>query len=159
MKNLTPGSKLHHKLRLLKWLIPLGLVLAVIAYEVGPALWIYRTFGVNYHIATEIIFFGTIGPVLAYTVLELMDRWLTEKEIAELNASLLAIAKEKELEISQVSDDTIQVLFAAGLLITSLKSEQYDPALINTSQIEVTEQALHEAIQRLRSQIKLTNTV
>lgn len=155
MEMFASKSNLHRKLGLLKWPIPLGMVLLVIAYEVGPSIWIYRTLGFNYHLAAEILLFGTIGPLLAFLLLELLDRWLAEKENAEIRANLLALAKEKELKVNQISDDTIQVLFAAGLLITNFKSEQYDPSLINASQIEVTEQALHDAIQRLRSQILL----
>lgn len=158
MEKLVSGSNLHRKLGLLKWLIPLGLVLLVIAYEIGPSRWIHDTLGFTNHLWAEILFFGTIGPLLAFLSIELLDRWLIEKENAEIRARLLAIAKKKELEVSQISDDTIQVLFAAGLLITNLKSEQFDPSLINISQIEVTEQALHDAIQRLRSQIKLTES-
>ncbi len=131
----------------------------VIGYEIGPSRWIYFRFGFSYHLAAEIILFGTVGPLLAFFLIELLDRWLVEKENAELHAKLLDLAKRKELEVSQISDDTIQVLFAAGLLITNFKSEQYDPSLINASQIEVTEQALQDAIQRLRSQIKITESV
>lgn len=158
MGMLTSRSNLHQKLGLFRWLIPLGMVLLVVGYELGPARWIYYALGFNIHLLSEIILFGTVGPLLAFLLIELLDRWLVEKENAELRAKLLDLAKRKELEVSQLSDDTIQVLFAAGLLITNFKSEQYDPSLINTSQIEITEQALQDAIQRLRSQIKLTET-
>jgi len=159
MDKLVLRSNLHHKLGLLRWLIPLGMVLLVIAYEVGPSRWIYNSAGFTAHLVAEILLFGTVGPLLAFLLIELLDRWLIEKENAELHASLLALAKKKEFEVSQISDDTIQVLFAAGLLITNLKAEQFDPSLVDTSQIEVTEQALQEAIQRLRSQIKLAEPV
>lgn len=158
MYKLAARSNLHRKLGLLRWLIPLGMVLLVVAYEFGPSRWIHDSLGFTYHLWAEILFFGTIGPLLAFLLIEFLDRWLVEKENAEIRANLLAIAKKKELEVSQISDDTIQVLFAAGLLITNFKSEQYDPSLINTSQIEITEQALHDAIQKLRSQIKVMET-
>jgi len=153
MDILASRLNLHHKLGLLKWLIPLGMVLLVIAYEIGLSRWVYYKLGFTYHLAAEILFFGTVGPLLAFLLIELLDRWMVEKENAELHAKLLAIAKEKELEVSKISDDTIQVLFAAGLLLTNFKSEEFEPSLIDTSQIEVTEQALQDAIQRLRSQI------
>lgn len=159
MDILASRTNLHRKLGLLRWLIPLGMVLLVIGYEIGPSRWIYYALGFNIHLLAGIILFGTVGPLLAFLLIELLARWLIEKENAELHAKLLDLAKRKELEVSQISDDTIQVLFAAGLLITNFKSEQYDPSLINNSQIEVTEQALQDAIQRLRSQIKITETV
>lgn len=137
----------------MKWLIPLGLVLLVIAYEVGPSRWVYNSLGFTYHLVVEIFIFGTVGPALAFVLLELLGRWIDEKETTELQANLLARANEKELEVRQISDDTIQVLFATSLLITTFKSDQSDLPPNTAAQIEVTEQALHETIKRLRSQL------
>lgn len=153
MNNLTSKSNLHPKLRLMKWLIPLGLILIVIGYEVGPSRWIYNSLGFTYHLVVEILLFSTVGPLLVFLLLELLDRWLIEKETAAIQANLLAKAKKKELEVSQISDDTIQVLFATSLLLTNFKSDQTEPSLITASQIEATEQALHDAIQQLRSHL------
>ena len=132
---------------------PPGLILLVVLYEVGPSRWVYDSFGFTYHLVAEIFLFGTVGPVLAFVLLELLGRWLEEKETAELQSDLLAKANEKELEVRQVGDDTIQVLFATSLLITTFKSEQSDLPPNTVAQIEVTEQALQESIQRLRSQL------
>lgn len=148
MTNLTSGFR--QKLGLMKWLIPFGLVFLVVAYEVGPSRWVYDSFGFTYHLAVEIILFGTVGPLLAFLILELLGRWIEEKETADFQANLLAEAKEKELEVRQVNDDTIQVLFATSLLITNFKSDRSDLSPNTVNQIEVTEQALGEAIQRLR---------
>jgi len=153
MNNLNSKSNLHRKLRLMKWLIPLGMILLVIAYEVGPSRWIYNSLGFTYHLVVEILLFGTVGPLLVFLLLELLDRWLVEKETAAIQANLLARAKKKELEVSQIGDDTIQVLFAASLLLTNFKSDQSEPSIITASQIEATEQALHDAIQQLRSHL------
>ena len=131
----------------------MGLVFIVIAYEVGPSRWIYNGLGFNYHLFAEIMLFGTLGPVLAFLLLELLDRWIIEKDKAEIQANLLVEAKEKELEVRQISDDTIQVLFAAGLLLTTFRSDQSSSSYISANQIEVTEQALDEAIHRLKSQL------
>jgi len=147
MLNLT--SDLRHKLRLVKRLIPVGLVLIVIAYELIPSRWIYSNFGFNAHLAGEILIFGTIGPALAFLVLELLSRWIEEKETVDVQATLLNKAKEKELEVRQISDDTLQVLFASSLLMTIIKSNKTIPPNI-TAQIEVTEKALDESIDKLR---------
>ncbi len=151
MNNLT--SNLHQKLGIIKWLVPLGLVLLVIAYEIGPSRWIYNMLGFDYHLVAEILLFGTVGPAVVFVLLEFLDRWIVEKEKAEIQAILLANAKKKELEVSQISDDTIQVLFGIGLLLTNFKSDQSGSSIITSNQIEVTEQALDEAIQRLKSQL------
>lgn len=151
MNNLTSG--LRRKLGIMKWLIPLGLVLVVIAYEVGPSRWIFNGFGFTNHLIVEILLFGTVGPMLAFLVLELLGRWIEERELAEYQAALLDKAQKKEIKVNQISDDTIQVLFAASLLFNTFKSDQPDSQQITTDQIEIMEQALHEAIQRLRSQL------
>lgn len=151
MIHLTSGFR--RNLGLMKWLIPLGLVLLVIAYEVGPSRWVYENLGFTYHLVAEIFLFGTVGPVLVFVMLELFGRWIEEKETTELQSSLLAKANEKELAVRQISHDTIQVLFATSLLITTFKANQSDLQPNTAAQIEVTEQALQEAIQRLRSQV------
>jgi hypothetical protein len=148
---LTPG--IRRKLRLLKFLIPLGLVLLVIVYELGPSLWIYNSLGFSYHLLVEILIFGSVGPLLVFFLLEMLSRWIEEKETAELQANLLARAQEKELEVRQISDDTLQVLFAASLLITTIKSDQVDLSANTATHIQVTEEALQQVMQRVSSHL------
>jgi len=142
-------TNIRHKLRLLKRLIPLGLILIVAAYELGPSRWIYNAYGFNSHLIFEILIFGTIGPLLAYLALELLNRWIEEKETADIQSALLSKAKEKELQVRQLNDDTLQVLFASSLLMTIIKSRDTIPPNI-TAQIEVTEKALDESIDKIR---------
>ena len=47
----------------------------------------------------------------------------------------------------------LQVLFATSLLITTMKSDHFDLPPDTATQIEATEQALQEAIVRLRSHL------
>ena len=152
-RQLPKSSSFHRQLRLLRWLIPAGLILSVIAYEFGPSLWIYEGFAFRVHLAAEIVFFGTVGPITALILLELLGRWIDEKETADFQAELLAQANEKELEVRQTSDDTLQVLFATSLLIGTLKSDQSNLPSNTAEQIEITEQALNETIQRLYTQL------
>ena len=113
-------STFRRNLRLIKWLIPLGLVLLVIVYEVGPSRWVYNGLGFTYHLVAEIFLFGTVGPLLAFLLLEMLSRWIEEKETTEVQANLLAEAKMKDREVRQLSDDTLQVLFATSLLIATI---------------------------------------
>ena len=146
-------TTLRRRLGLLKWLIPAGLMLLVIVYELGPARWLHDGLGFSYHLLAEIILFATLGPALAFVLLDLLGRWVDEKETADLQANLLAEANEKEIMVRQVSDDTLQVLFATSLLITTMKSDHFDLPPDTAAQIEATEQALQEAIERLRSHL------
>ncbi len=146
-------TTLRRRLGLLKWLIPAGLMLLVIVYELGPARWLNEGLGFSYHLLAEIVLFGTLGPALAFVLLDLLGRWVDEKETADLQAKLLAEANEKEIMVRQVSDDTLQVLFATSLLIATMKSDHFDLPSDTAAQIEATEQELQEAIDRLRSHL------
>ena len=143
-------SSFRRNLGLIKWLIPLGLVIVVIAYEVGPSSWVNDSLGFTYHLVIEIFLFGTVGPLLAFLLLELLNRWIEEKETADFQANLLAEAKRKDLEVRQLNDDTLQVLFATTMLIAKIKSDGSDLPSNTVVQIEVTEEALNESIKHLR---------
>lgn len=151
MVGFIPGF--HRRLRLLKWIIPLALVVFVIFYETGPSHWVHEHMGFDTHLVLEIVVFGTIGPFLAVLTLELLDRWIGEKETVDLQANLLANARKKEEEVREVTDDAIQILFATSLLMTTLKAERPNLPPTTVSQIEITEQSLDEVIQRLRAQV------
>jgi len=151
MANLA--SSFQKKIRSMKWLIPLALVLFVVAYELGPSRWVYVRLGFTYHLVIEILLFGTVGPLLAFLVLELLYRWTTEKETAEFQANLLARAKEREVEGRRINDDTLQVLFATSLLLTAFKTDGSELPSSTSAQIEVTEQMLTDAIRRVSSHL------
>lgn len=146
-----PGlTTFRRQLRTFKWLIPLAMVLLVVAYELGPSRWTYEGLGFTYHLLAEIFVFGTVGPALAFILLELLGRWIEEKETADLQSRLLAKAGEKELEVRRLGDETIQVLFATSLLITSIKSDGSSLPEDTVAQIEITEKALNDSIKDLR---------
>jgi signal transduction histidine kinase len=152
-RRLPMPNTFRRQLRTLKWLIPVGLVVLVVAYEIGPSRWAYQGFGFSRHLLIEILLFGTVGPLLAFFLLELLSRWIDEKETADLQADLLAQASEKESKVRQLSDDTIQVLFAASLLMNTIKSDGADLLPGTIAQIETTEHALNESIAQLRSHL------
>ena len=45
---LSKLTTFRQQLRLLKWLIPAGLVLLVVGYELGPSRWTYENLGLNF---------------------------------------------------------------------------------------------------------------
>ena len=148
-RRLPKPDSLRRRLRQLKWLIPIALVLLVLAYELGPARWTYQGLGFNYHLLLEIIVFGTVGPLLAYVMLVLLGRWIEEKDTADLQAHLLAQANEKQSEARQLNDNTVQVLFATSLLMTTIKSDGSDLSPATMAQIDTTERALKESLDQL----------
>lgn len=143
----------NEHLALLTWLVPAAMVLLVVGYEFGPARWIYLTFGFRYHLVIEILLFGTLGPALAFVMLQLLGRWLEERDTSELQAQLLARTRAEAEGSRQLNDDALQVLFAAGMLIDTLKAgnEELPPEM--RSQVEETERSLQDAVGQLRNHL------
>lgn len=156
MQVLTQWVKDH--LPLLSWAVPLAMFALVVGYELGPARWIHMNLGYRYHLAAELLVFATLGPALAFTILQLLRRWLEERDTSELQARLLAHTRAEIKGSRQLNDDALQVLFAAGMLIDTLKAgndEALPPSL--RTQVDETEQALQEAVAQLRSHLLQKN--
>ena len=145
---------LRRQFRTLRWLIPLTLMLLVIAYELGPARWIFETLGFTYHLLAEILIFATVGPALVFIMLDLLVRWLDERDTADYQASLLSLANKNEQSSRQLHDDMLQTLFATSLLIAELKSDKTSMSPELVEQIEANDRALDEAKQRLQTQLQ-----
>ncbi len=54
-------AALRRRLSLLQKLVPIGLLLLVIVYEIGPARWIHDRLGDTYHFVAEILFKSSIS--------------------------------------------------------------------------------------------------
>jgi hypothetical protein len=137
-----------------RWLAPVSLVIVVIAYEVGPARWIYNGLGFPYHLLAEILVFGTIGPIVVFLLLDLRWRWLDERDTSDYQAQLLTQARKDADRSRQLTDDALQALFSVGTLLSICKSDCPDLPPEKIGDIETTEQALATAIQRLRSHLQ-----
>lgn len=95
---------LRQRVALLRWALPLVFVLMAVAYQLGLARWVHDHYTESTHYGIEILFYGTVGPLLAFWVLTLVGRWLDEKE----NAEKLARAAEQRLAaITTASADAI----------------------------------------------------
>lgn len=146
-------AALRRRLSLLQKLVPIGLLLLVIVYEIGPARWIHDRLGDTYHFVAEILVYGTVGPALAYMLLDFLGRWLEERETSELQAKVLAQAREHARISHQLSDEAVQALFAASMLLTSFKSSLSELPPEVAPQLREAEQGLHQAIQQLRAHL------
>jgi hypothetical protein len=148
-----PIGRLQRRLHLLKWLVPAGLMLLVIAYQLGPGYWIYATLDYRYHLILEVVIFALFGPALAYVVLSFLERWLEERETSDLQARIVAQAQADAQKSRQLSDEALQLLFSAGTIIATLKSPdgKLSPEII--AQAESAEAALNEAAERIRAHL------
>lgn len=102
---------LRERITLLSWTLPLALFILVVLYQLIPARWILDAYNDSIHFAVEILFYGTVGPLVTYWTLRLIGRWLDEKEGAERQAR----ASERQLAaITSASADAILSIDASG---------------------------------------------
>jgi signal transduction histidine kinase len=157
---LNPADKpasltaLRRRVHVLKRIVPLGLLALVVLYEVGLSQWISAGLGDSYHYLAEIVVYGVFGPVLAYLLLHFLDRWLEERETSELQAQLLSQAKLRNQISREISDDALQTLFAASVLLASLQDTLPEVSPETTSTLIKTEQAMDRAIRQLRDHLQ-----
>ncbi len=140
MRLIPPLATFRSRLRLLRWLVPVSLAILVIAYEFGPARWIYNGLGFPYHLLADILVFGTIGPIVVFGLLDLLWRWLDERDTSDYQAQLLAQAREDADRSRQLTDDALQALFSVGTLLSMCKSDCPDLPPEKIADIETTEQ-------------------
>lgn len=141
---------LRRHLRLLRWLVPTGLLLLVVIYEASASSWMLRTMGQTPHTLLDTFVFGILGPALAFLLIDFVDRYLQERETSDLQAQLLAQVQDDAQASRQLSDDAVQVLYVAGALIDTLKACQPEMTEETVAQIEASEEALDRAIENLR---------
>jgi signal transduction histidine kinase len=144
-----PIAGLRRRLHWLQWAAPAVMAMAVVFYVVGPGELIYRTQGYQRHQIAEILFFGTIGPVLIFFLFNLLGRWLEERETSELQALVLAQAREHARISREVTDDALQAIFAASVMLNSLESRVPDlpPEVID--QLRQANRAMDPILQQL----------
>ena len=129
-------------------------MLLVVIYEIGPARWIQDGVGDAYHFVAEILLYGTVGPLLAFLLLRFLGRWLEERETSELQAQVLAQAREHARVSRELSDDALQTLFAVSTLLASLESTLPNLSPEAAPTLHETQQSLDCAIRRLRDHLQ-----
>ena len=147
-------ANLRYWLRVMKWLVPLALLGLVIIYELVAARWFHNHLGEEVHYLAEILFYGTIGPVLAFTLLHFLNRWLEEKETSDLQAQLLAEAREYANVSNKLNDDALQTLFAVRVLLSSIETGLKKPDPEVTTLLKSTSMSLESAIKELREHLE-----
>ena len=146
-------NNLRTHLPFLRWFVPLLLTVLVVLYEFGPARWLYEQQGLLYNTIADLLVFGTIGPLFALVTLYFLERWLDERDTTEFQAHVLNQVREEIKDGRQLHDDSIQVLFAASLLLDSFKANHPELPPDTAVQIGKTETALNQAILQLREHL------
>jgi hypothetical protein len=150
-----PLSQVNYRqwLSWLRWLVPASLVLLVGIYAISVAPWLYGRYGFSQFLLVEILLFGTVGPLIVFVLLDFLVRWLDERDTSDLQAQMLAQARQEAQMCRELSDEALQILFSAGNLIASLKATHPDLPDERRRQIAATETALNEAAERLRGKL------
>lgn len=140
------------RLSRLKWLLPLAVAVLVLGFELLEAV----LFGGTLFSADSIadgLFYGTAGPLLLFWLLDILQRWLAERETSALQARLLARAQEHLRDSHSLSDTTLQSLFATSLYLSDVHEhiEGLPPEAL--TQLDAAAQALDAAIRDLRDHL------
>lgn len=91
-------SSLSKRMRLLQWAMPLIIAIVATLFQLGPAFYVHEHFSHEIHWGLEILFYGTVGPIVVWFVLRLIRHWLTEKEEAEAEVYRLNTELQKRVE-------------------------------------------------------------
>ena len=102
---------LKQRLAVLRWSLPLIFALLAMSYQLTLARWVHIHYGVDIHFIVEVLFFSTVGPLLAFWALTMVQRWYNEKEQAERQAQA---SNRRLVSITSASADAILGLDAKG---------------------------------------------
>lgn len=154
-QQLLPWEQLfrHQSLRRMRWVLPLFMAALVVVYEFVAGHMFQPNFGKMAHELSDILIFGTVGPVLIFVLLDYLDRFVQERETSDLQAELLRRAQKEAESGRELIDEAIQIMFSTSTLIDLLKEGQQDLPDQTEAQIEGTEQALDDYIRRLRGHL------
>lgn len=108
---MSSSSNLRWRIDLMKWAVPLALIVMVLAYQFGLARWIHDRFSDPIHFSAEVLFYATVGPLSAFMTLRLIGNWLDEKERAERQANL---SEARLASITSLSADAILAIDLQG---------------------------------------------
>jgi signal transduction histidine kinase len=89
-------NSLLRKVKFIRYLIPLVLFVIVASYEFWEHMLLEGTFEYNFHLTSEVLFFGIFGPSAVFITLSYIARLLTKQiavsdELGTLNRNLEAI--------------------------------------------------------------------
>lgn len=146
-------AAVRRRLSLLKWVVPAAMLVLVVIFELGPARWLSDRGGFSGHLLADVALYGLLGPVLTAVSLELLGRWIEERETSELQALALMRAREQAEAGRQLTDDTLQTLFAASTLLASLEDQSAAMPTGTLDRMLVTHHELDQAISRLHRRL------
>lgn len=140
------------RLSRLKWILPLAMAVLVLSVELLEAFW-YRSGVLGNEFVVDGLVYGTAGPLLVFWLLDILQRWLAERETSALQARLLARAQEHLRDSHTLSDATLQSLFATSLYLNDVHQHTADLPQQAREELDAAHHALDAAIRDLRAHL------
>jgi PAS domain S-box-containing protein len=109
----NPGTNLQARIKVIRWIIPIGLLILAVGYQFGPARWMHDNIGDDAHFLIEILFYGLVGPSIVYLAFNQIQQWLLEKDRAE---NIARTTQLKLASITEASADAIIGLTPDGII-------------------------------------------
>jgi hypothetical protein len=151
---MLPYEVIHKRIRFLRVAMPIIVVALVALYLFGPARWIHSSLGLEYHMLVELIFFGSLGPAVVFLLLDLLARWIEERQTSELQARFLEEARADIQRTRLQSDNALQSVFAASMQLASLRKQLPDMPQEANQALEEVNFALQRAVNPLRCNLE-----
>lgn len=151
---MLPYVILHKRIRILRVVLPLAVVLLVSLYVFGPARWIHSALGLEYHLMAELAVFGSLGPLFVFLMLDLIARWMEERETSELQAQVLEEARREAHQNRVLSDNALQAMFAASVHLASLRKQAPNLPPEASQALDDANRALGRAVKPLRNYLE-----
>ena len=151
---MLPYIILHKRIRFLRVALPLAVVVLVSLYVFGPARWIHSSLGLEYHLLAELTIFGSLGPLFVFLMLDLIARWMEERETSELQAQVLEKARREVHQNRILTDQALQAIFAASVQLASLRKQAPDLPSDANRALDEANRALNRAVKPLRSYLE-----
>jgi signal transduction histidine kinase len=151
---MLPYKILYKRIRILRVVLPLAVVVLVSLYVFGPARWIHSSLGLEYHLMAEMAVFGSLGPMFVFLVLDLIARWMEERETSELQARVLEEARLEAEHNRLLTDNALQAMFAASMQLASLRKQIPDLPPEANKALDEANHALGRAVRPLRSYLE-----
>lgn len=103
------STPVAQRVAVLRWALPLLILIVVIIYQMIFATYMHDHFGHPAHTVVEIIFYGIVGPVVAWLTLTQIGRWLAEKEEVE------RAVRARERYLASITEASADAILSLGI--------------------------------------------
>ncbi len=100
------NMKVHERVVLLRWVLPITIFVVVLVYQLVLFRWIHDEVGFVQHTALEISVYGIVGPVIMFLALSWVAQGLRQKENAE------RLVHERERFLANITDNSAEAIIS-----------------------------------------------